>query len=82
MTIPRAFISFDFDHNEQHKILFVGQGNLPTTPWEIADWSAKEAMPRSSTIIWTWPNVADAVNRMMKEGKNVQNEKSFNYWNR
>lgn len=147
MGTSRAFISFDFDHNENEKNLFVGQGKHPDTPWEIADWSAKVVMPqsqwehiveekinrcnmvivlvggymasatgvakeiqmtqrndvplfgvyiggasqqstlpaglpRSRTITWTWDNVADAVRRMMTEGKNVRNEKSFNYWNR
>ncbi len=47
MAKPRAFISFDFDHNEREKNLFVGQGKLPDTPWEIADWSSKEALAQS-----------------------------------
>lgn len=135
MAVPRAFISFDFDHNESEKNLFVGQGKHPDTPWEIADWSSKEALqqskweqlikdkinrcnmvivlvgkymasatgvakeiqmakeqnvpvfgvyvggansssnlpaglPRNRTVVWTWPNVADAVAQVMKEGKN------------
>ena len=49
MAKPRAFISFDFDHNENEKNLFVGQGKHPDTPWEIADWSSKEALAQS---IW------------------------------
>jgi len=47
MTKPRAFISFDFDHNENEKNLFVGQGKHSDTPWEIADWSSKEALAQS-----------------------------------
>ena len=47
MAKPRAFISFDFDHNENEKNLFVGQGKHPDTPWEIADWSSKEALAQS-----------------------------------
>src|SRR6266480_6822493 len=47
MAKPRAFISFDFDHNEREKNLLVGQGKLPDTPWEIADWSSKEALAQS-----------------------------------
>ncbi len=47
MAKPRAFISFDFDHNESEKNLFVGQGKHPDTPWEIADWSSKEALAQS-----------------------------------
>ncbi len=47
MAKPRAFISFDFDNNENEKNLFVGQGKNPDTPWEIADWSSKEALAQS-----------------------------------
>jgi hypothetical protein len=44
---PRAFISFDFDHNQTGKILFVGQAKSPKTPFSIQDWSAKSSMPQS-----------------------------------
>lgn len=47
MADPRAFISFDFDHNETEKILFVGQSKNSKTPFSIQDWSAKSAMPQS-----------------------------------
>lgn len=47
MADPRAFISFDFDHNEDDKNLFVGQTKLSKTPFSIQDWSAKSAMPQS-----------------------------------
>lgn len=47
MADPRAFISFDFDHNETEKILFVGQAKNSTTPFSIEDWSAKSSMPQS-----------------------------------
>ncbi len=47
MTYPRAFISFDFDHNETEKILFVGQAKNSKTPFSIQDWSAKSSMPQS-----------------------------------
>ena len=47
MADPRAFISFDFDHNETEKILFVGQSKNSKTPFSIQDWSAKSAMPPS-----------------------------------
>ncbi len=46
MTNPRAFISFDFDHNESEKILFVGQSKNSKTPFSIQDWSAKSSMPQ------------------------------------
>ncbi|ATW26721.1 TIR domain-containing protein [Candidatus Formimonas warabiya] len=47
MADPRAFISFDFDHNENEKILFLGQSKNSKTPFNIQDWSAKSAMPQS-----------------------------------
>lgn len=41
MDDPRAFVSFDFDHDEKSKILFVGQANSESpTPFTIADWSS------------------------------------------
>jgi len=47
MADPRAFISFDFDHNEAEKNLFVGQSKNSKTPFSIQDWSAKSSMPQS-----------------------------------
>ncbi|MFA6282739.1 MAG: TIR domain-containing protein [Desulfurivibrionaceae bacterium] len=47
MADPRAFISFDFDHNENEKNLFVGQSKNSKTPFSIQDWSAKSSMPQS-----------------------------------
>lgn len=44
---PRAFISFDFDHNENEKNLFAGQSKNSKTPFNIQDWSAKASMPQS-----------------------------------
>ena len=35
MADPRAFISFDFDHNETEKTLFVGQSKNSKTPFSI-----------------------------------------------
>ena len=47
MADPRAFISFDFDHNETEKALFVGQAKNSKTPFSIQDWSAKSSMAQS-----------------------------------
>ena len=47
MADPRAFISFDFDHDETEKNLFVGQSKNSRTPFSIQDWSAKSSMPQS-----------------------------------
>jgi len=40
----KTFISFDYDHDESLKILLVGQSKNSDTPFEIADWSVKEAI--------------------------------------
>lgn len=47
MADPRAFISFDFDHDETEKTLFVGQAKNSKTPFSIQDWSAKSSMAQS-----------------------------------
>ena len=47
MADPRAFISFDVDHNDGHKILFAGQSAHSKTPFSVQDWSAKSAMPQA-----------------------------------
>lgn len=47
MADPRAFISFDFDHNETQKNLFVGQSKNSKTPFSIEDWSSKSSLPQS-----------------------------------
>lgn len=47
MADPRAFISFDFDHNETEKNLFAGQAKNSKTPFSIQDWSAKSSMPQA-----------------------------------
>lgn len=47
MSDPRAFISFDFDHNETERNLFVGQSKNSKTPFNIEDWSSKSSLPQS-----------------------------------
>jgi hypothetical protein len=48
MAEPRAFVSFDFDHNEVQKILFCGQGKKASpTPFTVHDWSSKAALAES-----------------------------------
>jgi hypothetical protein len=44
MAKTRAFISFDFDHDDDLKTLLVGQAKNPDTPFDLADWSIKEAI--------------------------------------
>lgn len=45
MGKKRAFISFDFDNDKTLKDFIVGQSRLPDSPFEISDWSMKEAVP-------------------------------------
>lgn len=48
MATPRAFVSFDFDHDEVSRNLFVGQGKEKSpTPFVVADWSSKSSLPQS-----------------------------------
>jgi hypothetical protein len=44
MLIKRAFISFDFDHDEDLRNLLVGQAKHPDSPFEIRDRSIKEPL--------------------------------------
>lgn len=44
MAKKRVFISFDYDHDETLKVFLVGQSKLPDSPFELADWSIKEAI--------------------------------------
>ncbi|MDR0303695.1 MAG: TIR domain-containing protein [Chitinispirillales bacterium] len=47
MADPRVFISFDFDHNETEKKLFIGQTRNSRTPFSIEDWSSKSSLSQS-----------------------------------
>lgn len=47
MADPRAFISFDFDHDATEKNLFVGQSKNSSTPFSIEDWSSKSSLSQS-----------------------------------
>ena len=44
MAKKRVFISFDYDHDETLKTFLVGQAKLPDSPFDLADWSIKEAI--------------------------------------
>jgi hypothetical protein len=44
MAIKRAFISFDFDHDEDLRNLLAGQAKHPDSPFEIKDRSLKEPL--------------------------------------
>lgn len=40
----KVFISFDYDHDSDLKILLVGQAKNEDTPFDIADYSVKEEL--------------------------------------
>jgi hypothetical protein len=42
--MKRAFISFDYDNDNDLKVMLVGQAKHPDTDFEIADFSIKEAI--------------------------------------
>ena len=43
MAIKRAFISFDFDNDEELRDALIGQAKNPASPFRIADRSVKQA---------------------------------------
>jgi len=48
MALPRAFLSFDFDHDLTPKTLFAGQARSDSpTPFAVEDWSSKTALPQA-----------------------------------
>lgn len=44
MAMPRVFVSFDYDHDDDLRKMFVGQSRHPDSPFELADWSVKEPL--------------------------------------
>jgi hypothetical protein len=44
MADSRAFISFDFNHDSDQRVLFAGQSKHSKTPFSIQDWSSKEEL--------------------------------------
>jgi hypothetical protein len=44
MAKVREFISYDFDHDSDLKVLLVGQAKNPDSPFEITDSSLKEPL--------------------------------------
>ncbi len=44
MGKARVFTAFDFDYDEDLRNLLVGQSKHSDSPFEMADWSVKEAM--------------------------------------
>ncbi len=44
MAKTRILTSFDYDHDDDLRTLLVGQSKNPNSPFEMADWSVKEAL--------------------------------------
>lgn len=42
----KVFVSFDFDNDKTLKDFIIGQSKNPDSPFEVADWSMKEAAPQ------------------------------------
>ncbi|MBC8400935.1 MAG: TIR domain-containing protein [Candidatus Marinimicrobia bacterium] len=42
----RVFVSFDFDNDKALKDFIIGQSRLPDSPFEVIDFSLKEAAPQ------------------------------------
>lgn len=45
MAKTRVFVSFDYDFDNDLKNALVGQAKMEDSPFEIADWSIKDASP-------------------------------------
>ena len=43
-TTPRAFISFDFDHDDDLRNALVGQAKNNNSPFDFSNWSLKEPL--------------------------------------
>ena len=43
-TTPRAFISFDFDHDDDLRNALVGQARNNNSPFDFSNWSVKEPL--------------------------------------
>jgi len=47
---PRVFVSFDFDNDKILKDFIIGQSKLSDSPFEISDWSMKEAAAQANWV--------------------------------
>jgi len=47
MSDLRGFVSFDIDHDEEEKNLFIGQSKNNKTPFSFEDWSSKSSLPQN-----------------------------------
>lgn len=57
MPKKRVFISFDYDNDLNLKNLLAGQARNPDSPFEISDWSLKEAAPERNWEIQAYAKI-------------------------
>jgi hypothetical protein len=48
MAKTKVFVSFDFDHDKVLRDFMIGQAKLPGSPFEVSDYSLKEAAPEAT----------------------------------
>ena len=46
MAKTKIFVSYDFDNDKTLKDFIIGQAKLPDSPFEVSDYSLKEAAPQ------------------------------------
>ena len=72
MADPRAFLSFDFDHNEASRNLFAGQAKSDSpTPFTLEDWSSKSALPEDEWEDFISKKVANCHMMIVLVGKSM-----------
>lgn len=50
MTKTKVFVSFDFDNDKALKDFIIGQAENPDSPFEVSDYSLKEAAPEKGWL--------------------------------
>ena len=48
MSNVRVFVSFDFEKDRELKNFIIGQSENPDSPFQVTDWSMKEAAPEKN----------------------------------
>lgn len=72
MANPRAFLSFDFDHNESSRNLFAGQAKEDSpTPFTLEDWSSKSTLPEAEWEKFIEAKVANCHMMIVLVGKSM-----------
>jgi hypothetical protein len=72
MAEPRAFLSFDFDHNELSRNLFAGQAKKDSpTPFSLEDWSSKSVLPEAEWEKFIAAKVANCHMMIVLVGKSM-----------